>query len=654
MRLGEREARDALDDLMSSASSNVVRPRPLTARGCARVLHSRWRHADDAFCDACHQASGGNPFLLGELVADLAHERIEPRAENAARVRDIGPESVSQAMVSRLERLTPPAASVARAVAVLSAGADLAAVAGLTDLPESEVERARDGLTRAGILAEQRKLDFVHPIVRRAIYSSIPPSDRALLHSKAARLLEHAAGSLEEIAAHLLVAEPEGAAWRVAALRGAAARASERGAPDAAVAYLRRALAEPPAGPERAWVLTELGNAELRAGALVGGDVGWEGESPAVEHLREAVELIEDPRQRAEAALLLGDAPWARDRFREAADAFDAAVQDVRERDRELELRLEGHVAAAARLTLSAWPLAAGRLDRFLEVEGATPAERLVAGVLAVDKALSGERPEVAAELAERAVAGGRLPSDRAGAHTAVFAANALLWTDRLDRADQLLEQLETEGSDARLCPLARDRLVLEVVDRLPTRAARRCGDRGPHVARGGGRPRVGRHARHLGLPRRRLMGQGDLTAASEALERSGLGGQIGDYGAWSFFLHSRGRLRLAAGDVRSAIADLRACGTRMGQWGANNPSVIPWRSSLAEALDAAGEREDALQLTTDEVTAARRVGLQCALGIALSAEGRLTPGERGIRLLNEAVAVLEATPARLELARAM
>ena len=149
-------------------------------------------------------------------------------------------------------------------------------------------------------------------------------------------------------------------------------------------------------------------------------------------------------------------------------------------------------------------------------------------------------------------------------------------------------------------------------------------------------------------------MGQGDLTAASEALERSGLGGQIGDYGAWSFFLHSRGRLRLAAGDVRSAIADLRACGTRMGQWGANNPSVIPWRSSLAEALDAAGEREDALQLTTDEVTAARRVGLQCALGIALSAEGRLTPGERGIRLLNEAVAVLEATPARLELARAM
>lgn len=654
MRLGQREARDALDDLVSTASSSVVRPRPLTARGCARVLRSRWRLADDAFCDACHEASGGNPFLLEELLADLAHQRIEPRAENAARLRDIGPESVSQAVVSRLERLTPSAASVARAVAVLSARADLAAVARLTDLPESEVERARDGLTRAGILAEQRELDFVHPIVRRAIYSSIPPSDRALLHSKAARLLEHAAGSLEEIAAHLLVAEPEGAAWRVAALRGAAARASERGAPDAAVAYLRRALAEPPAGPERAGVLMDLGNAELRAGALVGGDVGWEGESPAVEHLREAVELIEDPRERAEAALLLGDALWARDRFREAADAFDAAVQDVRGRDRELELRLEGHVAAAARLTLSAWPLAAGRLDRFLEVEGATPAERLVAGVLAVDKALSGERPEVAAELAERAVAGGRLPSDRAGAHTAVFAANALLWTDRLDRADQLLEQLETEArtrGSVRSLAIAscwrssiayrRGRLAdAETEARTSLEVA---------AARGwGGMPATWAFLVDA------LVGQGDLTAASEAVDRSGLGGQIGDYGSWSFFLHSRGRLRLAAGDVRSAIADLRACGTRMGQWGANNPSVIPWRSSLAEALDAAGEREDALRLAADEVTAARRVGLQCALGIALSAEGRLTPGERGIRLLHEAVAVLEATPARLELARAL
>lgn len=654
-RVTERGSQDeGLDVLAGSSSSSVVRPRPLSAAGSARLLRFRWPDADDAFCDACHEATGGNPFLLGELVEGLAREGVEPRERNARRVRELGPESVSAAVVSRLARLPPAAESVARAVAVLSAGADLPAVARLTGLGKSEVARAGDSLTSAAILGEQRPLDFVHPIVRRAIYSAIPPSDRALLHRKAARLLEDAGGSLEATAGHLLNTEPEEASWTVVALRRAAARAVERGAPDAAVAYLRRALAEPPAADERAAVLMALGGAELQAGELVGPEWGWEGESPAVEHLREAVELHEDLRERAEAALLLGDALWARDRFREAADAFDAAVRDVRGRDRELELRLEGHVAAAARLTLSAWPLVAGRLDRFADVKGQTAGERLVVGVLAMDRALSGERPDLVADLAERAVTGGRLPSDRAGAHTAVFAANALLWTDQLDRADQLLEQLESEArtrGSVRSLAIAscwrssiayrRGRLAdAETESRISLEVA---------AARGwGGMPAT--WASLLDT----LTAQGDLTAAGEALERSGLGEAITDYGAWSFLLHSRARLRLALGDARSAIADLRACGRRLQQWGATNPCVVPWRSSLAEALGATGEQDEALHLAADEVAAARRAGVPRAVGIALRAQGMLTSGERGIRLLSEAVAVLEPSQARLELAGAL
>ena len=654
-RVTERGSQDeGLDVLSGSSSSRVVRPRPLTVAGSARLLRFRWPGADGAFCDACHKATGGNPFLLGELVEGLERERLEPRERNAGRVREFGPESVSAAVVARLARLSPAAESVAWAVAVLSTGADLPAVARLTGLGESEVARAADALTSGAILGDQRPLDFVHPIVRRAIYSAIPPSDRALLHRKAARLLEDVGGSLEAIAGHLLDTEPGEASWTVAALRRAAARAVERGAPDAAVAYLRRALAEPPAADERAAVLMALGGAELQAGELVGPEWGWEGESPAVEHLREAVELHEDLGERAEAALLLGDALWARDRFREAADAFEAAVRDVGGRDRELELRLEGHAAAAARLTLSAWPLVAGRLDRFAEVKGQTAGERLVAGVLAMDRALSGERPDVVADLADRAVAGGRLPSDQAGAHTAVFAANALLWTDQLDRADQLLEQLESEArtrGSVRSLAIAscwrssiayrRGRLAdAETESRISLEVA---------AARGwGGMPAT--WAFLLGA----LTAQGDLTAAGEALERSGLGEAITDYGAWSFFLHSRARLRLALGDTRSAVADLRACGRRLQQWGATNPCVVPWRSSLAEALEVAGEQDEALQLAAAEVEAARSAGVPRAVGIALRAQGMLTAGERGIRLLSEAVAVLEPTQARLELARAL
>ena len=648
------DALDALDAFAGSSPASVVRPRPLTFAGSTRLLRSRWADADDAFSHACHEATGGNPFLLRELVEGIAREEIEPRERSIQRVQQLGLESVSQAVVTRLARLAPAAKSVARAVAVLSAGADLSSVARLTDLDEFEVAQAGDSLTAAGILGEERPLDFVHPLVRRAVYSAIPPSDRAQLHGQAARLLQNMGGSLEEIAAHLLNAEPGRASWGVAVLRKAAARAVERGAPDAAVAYLRRAMVEPPGASERPAVLTALGSAELQAGQLVGPMWGWEGESPAVEHLREAVELTEDPRERAEAALLLGDALWARDRFREAVDTFAAAVEDVREHDRQLELRLEGHVAAAARLTLSAWPLVSGRLDRFRGVAGRTAAERLVAGVLAMDRAIAGEASDVVADLAERAVSAGRLPSDEGGAHTAIYAANALLWSEHFERADQLLEQLESE---ARTRGSVRS---LAIASCWRSRIAYRRGRLAVAETEARTSLEVAAARGWSGMPATwaflldALIGHGDLTAAGEALERSGLGDQITDYIGWNFFLHSRGRLRLAAGDAESAVTDLRACGRRMEQWGVNNPAVLPWRSSLAEALHALGEQEEALQLVGDEVAAARRVGVRCALGIALGVQGRLTPEARGIRLLNEAVAVLEPTPARLELARVL
>ncbi len=50
----------------------------------------------------------------------------------------------------------------------------------------------------------------------------------------------------ERIAAHLLLARPAGDPWAVRMLRDAASSAIARGAPDSAVAYLRRALEEPP------------------------------------------------------------------------------------------------------------------------------------------------------------------------------------------------------------------------------------------------------------------------------------------------------------------------------------------------------------------------------------------------------------------------
>jgi hypothetical protein len=82
------------------------------------------------------------------------------------------------------------------------------------------------------------------------------------------------------------------------------------------------------------------------------------------------------------------------------------------------------------------------RLERFGHEPPATPAGRLIAGVLAVDRALAGDPAHEVVALAERMLETGRLPSGRIAAQIPLFATNALLWSDRFEHSRQLLEQM--------------------------------------------------------------------------------------------------------------------------------------------------------------------------------------------------------------------
>src|SRR5215470_8512394 len=68
----------------------------------------------------------------------------------------------------------------------------------------------------------------------------------------------------EQVAGHLLQVAPNADPTVVQALRGGADRAVANGALEAGVAYLRRALAEPPDRDERFELLLDLGRAERR------------------------------------------------------------------------------------------------------------------------------------------------------------------------------------------------------------------------------------------------------------------------------------------------------------------------------------------------------------------------------------------------------
>src|SRR5262249_39548176 len=134
--------------------------------------------------------------------------------------------------------------ALARAVAVLGDGAEPILVTRLADLDDDEAARAADALAGVAIFDPARPLTFVHTLVRSSVYSEMSSRERARSHERAARLLADTGEASDRIAVHLLATQPGGKADMVNTLREAATTARCRGAPDVAVAYLQRALAE--------------------------------------------------------------------------------------------------------------------------------------------------------------------------------------------------------------------------------------------------------------------------------------------------------------------------------------------------------------------------------------------------------------------------
>ncbi|MDN5856728.1 MAG: hypothetical protein L0K86_28605, partial [Actinomycetia bacterium] len=238
--------------------------------------------------------------------------------------------------------------------------------------------------------------------MRESVYADIGAQQRAVAHARAARLLAATGCPDERVAAQIVEAEPAQDQQRVVFLRRVAGAATARGAPAAAIAWLRRALGEPPAAEVRGEVLSELGSAELRLGLPA-----------AATHLAEAVELVREPallaravRQLANALIVAGDADAA-------VRAIESAAAAV-ESDRELTLLLEAEAAAhALRADRGRRAAVAARLARHAGLAGSTPAQRLVLACIANHRARDSRTAAEAAAHLERALAGGRLFAER-------------------------------------------------------------------------------------------------------------------------------------------------------------------------------------------------------------------------------------------------
>ncbi|HEY1276682.1 MAG TPA: AAA family ATPase [Thermoleophilaceae bacterium] len=616
----------------------AVHPGALSSAGVHEVVRARLGdEAAEGFSEACHDSTGGNPLLLRQLLIALEADGVTPEPANAHLVRDIGPRAVSRTVLVRLARLPEETVAIARAVAVLGESAALPTVAALAQVDERRVAAATGELARAEILRPEPPLGFVHPLVRDAVYHELPLGERELLHARAAELLRDSDAVTDQIAAQLLHAPRRGEPWVAELLAEAGHAAKRRGAAESAVAYLARAVEEPPPEGARAELLLELGLAE----SLVS-------RGAAVDHLRGALELLEDPARRALAAhelarlLLFSEAPeHGLEVARRAAAEVPPDLPDERRR-----LEATQHMAVffgAGDLTLQA------QLEQYrggVDAEGA--GARMLEAMAAYSWTLSGGPVESCVGLAKRALAGGEL-IDRDDTFFVIAAQLVLVVSDR-EEAMPLWDEIQAAAH--------RRGSLFSVL--------------GVHIWRG-----------------YTLFRRGDLNEAETQLreakdENAGWGivggpGAAYVYGILGELLRERGKLdeaeRLLAkapeldgptdgGNhvLRARVALLvdqrkpeealaAALECERDAYVLNPTYGGQWRTLKALALDLNGRTDEAVALAEEEVELARRYGSPGAIGRSLSILGTL---RQDLGRLQEAVDVLAPSSAKLEHAKAL
>ena len=359
-------------------------PPGLTARrGVHGRLPRRRAAAIPCSCGSCSRLSGS--------AASHPTRRAHP-SWTGSRARPCAAPSLA-----RLHRLGPDASRLARAVALLGDGCELRRAAELAGIDPDAAVPALRALVAANLIADSRPLVFEHPLLRTAVYLDVAAPVRAAEHGRAAALLSAAGVDRETVAQQLLAADPVGEPWATAALAEAGEAALARGAPDAAVRYLRRALDERPEPVVRAELVRTLANALVRLGDPGAGSM-----------LGQALELAAGPVARARIVEASVDPLMAGGHAAEARRLLLGALVDADRLDPDSALLLTAQLATVRALSGEGDDEPVRALAHQVGGAGpASPAQRYAAGALALQAVLCGGSAAEARALARRALGDG-------------------------------------------------------------------------------------------------------------------------------------------------------------------------------------------------------------------------------------------------------
>ena len=646
-RLPDEHAPAPLLSLLTQPSAALVRLSPLSLSAVEQLIRARFdRHCDSAFAQACHEVTGGNPFLLGELLREALKEELPATAEGAARIRAIGPRGIARVMLLRLRHLPEAARQLATALSVVPDGLSLHELAELADLNERVAAGAAAGLASAEIVDLQEGVRFTHPVIRTTVYEDMSVIERQRIHLRAARMHADRGRPAAEAAAHLMEVEPRGDSWVTRSLREAARAAVQARDFDGAARLLSRAVREA-ADDDRAELLAELGTAEARTGNPDG-----------IAHLREAVAAIDDPVRRAELSIQLATALKFSLRIDEAADVLLDAVHRLDQPSSELGRRLHAEALGTRFIGPSVGTRISDELARLTPPEG-PPVDLLdvlLLSAAAFDAATHLRPAREVVALGRRALSGGGGDDEAARRQPLAMAASALIWAEdfnfaherftRALAAAQSISSAMAVGANSTIRAICcyRSGRLLEAESDAAAALELVPEARGLRTIL----PAAAAYAVLSGIERGRELEELDLIANGPSLH--GAAHML----PYTQLSRARGELCLCRNQWEQALAHFADCDRSDPSFGGTNPAIVPWREGAALAHVRLGDRESARALAAEAVERASQFGAPRALGFALRAAALVEQGAERIAGLDRAAATLRTANAPLELARVL
>jgi DNA-binding CsgD family transcriptional regulator len=199
--------------------------------------------------DAVYKRTDGVPLHIEELLGALDESaRTSGRAIRNAQV----PDTIEDAIIARLARLSDDAQAVALAGAVMGRCFSPEVLAGVMDRPMADLEAPLDELVASSFLypfqsIDEGYYDFRHQLLRDALYDTVPAAQLRRLHARAGEFVPLLIGANEvHASAHFERAGLRGQAFE-AALAGARAASAVSSRREAFELY-GRAVANLPDG----------------------------------------------------------------------------------------------------------------------------------------------------------------------------------------------------------------------------------------------------------------------------------------------------------------------------------------------------------------------------------------------------------------------